>query len=148
MVHNMLEGKVVEGNHEQLITKELFLRVNGLMKDNAHGYTINEENAAIRLKRFVNCGHCGQPLRGYIVKKKNVHYYKCNTKACNNNKNAKDLNNMFVNILESFKIEATTDVMKLIKKQTVVLFNQLTADKQNDLKLLQSECLENGKKDN
>ncbi|MBE8714855.1 recombinase family protein [Sphingobacterium hungaricum] len=139
IVHNMLEGRVVEGNHEQLISKEVFLRVNGLMKDNAHGYTINEENVAIPLKRFVCCGHCGMPLRGYVVKRKKIHYYKCNTKACNNNKNAKDLNDMFARILEVFKIEEAKDIIKLIKTQTIALFNQLTANKQDDYKLLQKE---------
>src|SRR5690606_8009724 len=99
MVHNMLEGKVVAGNQEQLISRETFLRVNGLLKDNAYGYTINEENTNIPLKRFLTCGHCGKPMRGYIVKKKGIHYYKCNTKACNNNKNAKVLNGLFAKIL-------------------------------------------------
>lgn len=57
MAHNMLEGKVVEGNQEQLVSKEVFLKVNGLLKENAQGYRINEENAEIPLKRFMLCGH-------------------------------------------------------------------------------------------
>ncbi|MCT1531394.1 recombinase family protein [Sphingobacterium daejeonense] len=148
MVHTMLEGKVVEGNHEQLISRDVFLRVNGLIKDNSHGYSINEENAAIPLKRFVSCGHCGQPLRGYIVKKKNIHYYKCNTKACNNNKSAKELNSFFEKILNAFKVDKAKDIIELIKRQTIAVFNQLTAGKHDDYQHLQREHTEIVKKIN
>ena len=138
MVHNMLEGAVVEGNHEQLVSRETFLRVNGLLKDNAYGYTVNEENIDIPLKRFLTCGHCGKPMRGYIVKKKKLHYYKCNTKACNN-KSAKELNGMFTKILERFNIDKAKDTVTMIKRQTVAVFNRLTAGKQDDYQQLQRE---------
>src|SRR5690606_6007065 len=60
MSHNMLEGKVVEGNHEKLVSKDVFLKVNGLLKEHAQGYRIIEENAEIPLKRFMSCDHCGK----------------------------------------------------------------------------------------
>ena len=148
MVHNMLEGRVVEGNHERLISQEVFLKVNGALKENSQGYKVNEENAEIPLKRFLICGHCGKPLRGYIVKKKNLHYYKCCTKACNNNKSAKALNSLFERVLDRFKIDRAKDVIELIKKQTVAVFNQLTAGKQDDYQHLQQEHAEILKKIN
>ena len=123
MVHKMLEGKVVEGNQQRMVSREVFLKVNGLLDQNSHGYTINEENVQIPLKRFVKCGHCGQPLRGYIVKKKNTYYYKCNTKACGNNKNAEVLNNRFANILEVFKVSHAKDFLTLLKKQVPAIFS-------------------------
>ncbi len=92
MAHNMLEGKVVEGNHEKLVSRDLFLKVNGLLDNNAHGYNLVETNNNIPLKRFLFCDECGKPMRGYLVKKKNIHYYKCNTIGCGNNKNAEILN--------------------------------------------------------
>ncbi len=58
MVHNMLEGKAVIGNHEPLVSRELFLRVNGLLDQNTHGYSIKEENEEIPLKRFIHCSDC------------------------------------------------------------------------------------------
>jgi len=111
MVHNMLEGQVVEGNHEKIISKELFLKVNGLLNQNAHGYTIKEENDNLPLKRFIHCDDCGKPMRGYIVQKKNIHYYKCNTVGCGNNKSAKTLNERFAKILEAFKLDVAADVV-------------------------------------
>ncbi|RQP07485.1 zinc ribbon domain-containing protein [Parapedobacter defluvii] len=93
----------------------------------------------IPLKRFLTCGHCGKPLRGYIVKKKNLHYYKCCTKACNNNKSATTLNSLFEKVLDRFKIDRAKDVIDLIKQQTVAVFNQLTAGKQDDYQHLQRQ---------
>lgn len=146
ITHNMLEGKVVEGNHERLVSRDTFLKVNGLLKENSHGYSIIEENVNIPLKRFLTCGHCGKPMRGYIVKKKNIHYYKCNTTACNNNKNATFLNKLFERVLNTFKINEAKDVLELIKRQTVAVFNQLTSGKQDDYEELKRQHAELVKK--
>lgn len=55
-------------------------------------------------------GHCGQPLRDYIHKKKNLRYYKCKTKACSNNKSAITLNGFLQRVVHAFKIERAKDV--------------------------------------
>ncbi|MGN7986520.1 MULTISPECIES: recombinase family protein [Pedobacter] len=142
MVHNMLEGKVVEGNHEKLVPRELFLKVNGLLDTLSHGFSINEENVDIPLKRFMVCAECGRPLSGYLARKKNIHYYKCKTKACCNNKNANDLNRRFERVLEFFKIETAKDYLELIKNQVVATFNQLTKHKETDLIQLENSYRE------
>ena len=142
MVHNMLEGQVVEGNHEKLISKELFLKVNGLLDQNTHGYTINEENNAIPLKRFIHCDDCGKPMRGYLVHKKNIYYYKCNTVGCGNNKNASSLNQRFAKILEAFRLDQAIEFIDLIKKQTIATFNQLTKGQEDEYVVLQKQLQE------
>ena len=38
MAHNALEGKLIEGSHEKLISKELFLKVNEIQSHNPHGF--------------------------------------------------------------------------------------------------------------
>ena len=132
MVHNMLEGKVVEGNHEKLVSRELFLRVNGILNQTSHGFSLNEENVHIPLKRFMHCAGCGIPLSGYLARKKNIYYYKCKTKACCSNKNAESLNSRFANILEFFKIDVAKDYIDLLVEQVAATFNQLTKNKQSD----------------
>ena len=126
IAHNMLEGKLVQGNHEPLISKELFLQVNGLLNQNTHGYAVKEENDSIPLKRFLICEKCSKPMRGYIVQKKNIHYYKCCTIGCSNNRNAQLLNQWFAKLLEVFKLDVADDLLQLIKRQTVATFNQFT----------------------
>jgi site-specific DNA recombinase len=72
LAHNLLEGEVVQGKHEPIISQEIFLSVNGILKsNNNHGYAVSEENNALPLKKFMVCEHCGEPFTGYIAKKKN-----------------------------------------------------------------------------
>lgn len=124
IVHRMLDGAILPGNHEGIISKELFLQVNGILAETTHGYSIKEENDRIPLKRFLHCDKCSQPLRGYIVKKKNIYYYKCSTIGCRTNRNANVLHQRFVEILEWFVLDFPVDVLHLIKQQAIVNFNQ------------------------
>lgn len=122
--HRMLDGAVIQGNHDGIVSKELFLQVNGIREQTTHGYTITEENNHIPLKRFLRCNSCGQLLRGYIVKKKGIYYYKCSTIACGTNRNADVLHKRFTEILEWFTLDFPNDVMGLIKQQAIATFNQ------------------------
>lgn len=84
MTHNALEGKVVEGNHEKLISREVFLKVNDIIRERTQGYTVVRDNENIPLKNFIKCDHCGSNMPGYIVKRKNLWYYKCRMPGCSN----------------------------------------------------------------
>ncbi len=83
LVHGMLEGKVIEGNHERLISQELFLKVNSIhQKSFNYGVPHKKEDDNLPLKVFVKCGDCKEPFTGYLVKKKGLFYYKCRTTGC------------------------------------------------------------------
>ncbi|WP_368077621.1 recombinase family protein [Mucilaginibacter sp. L3T2-6] len=148
MAHNMLEGRVVEGNHEKLVSKDIFLQVNGLLDQNAHGYKLVEENPAIPLKCFIRCEQCGKLLRGYIVKKKDIHYYKCSTVGCCVNKNAIALNQRFYGILEYFGLpeDAPKESTDLIRAQMTAKFNEMNDSHQDDLGVLESQLFDLNKK--
>lgn len=142
MAHNSLEGKVVEGSHPALISKELFLQVNGaLNKVRLAGYTVKFENEKAPLKSFVRCDHCGRNIPAYIVKKKNLWYYKCRTRGCNNNKSARDLNNRFEAILKHFTIE-DADFHQLIKEQLSAVYLKYNAEKETAKVALKRELTE------
>jgi site-specific DNA recombinase len=125
MAHKMLEGRVIDGNQEKLVTTAVFLKVNGILDKNAHGYSLNEENEAIPLKRFTKCAECSKPLTGYLMRKKNIYYYKCKTLGCCNNKNAKALNQSFHRLLENFSLNLDHNFLKLVRQQAVATFNKL-----------------------
>lgn len=71
IVHTALEGKVIEGIQEKLISREIFLKVNDLLNEHNHGYSLNRENEKAPLKNFIKCEHCSRNMAGYIVKRKN-----------------------------------------------------------------------------
>ncbi len=101
--HNMLQGKLVEGKHEKLVSKELFMQINNLGSKNPKGKH-SKEFKEIPLKHFIKCGECGSPFSGYLVRKKNKYYYKCNKIGCKCNRNAIHLNEKFEHFLANFQI--------------------------------------------
>jgi len=123
IAHNSLEGKLIEGNHEKLISREVFLKVNNLVNERTHGYTIKHENDELPLKNFLKCDHCGSNVPGYIVKKKGLWYYKCRIPGCSNNKSAEDLHDTFKGILT--RIKSDKKYSDLIKLQMMRTFNRL-----------------------
>lgn len=125
MVHKALEGDVLEGRHERLINKEMFLQVNGILAERKLGLQTKKERPEIALKRFMKCDACKQPMRGYIAKDTDVPYYKCNTPGCKCNRNANVLNGLFMEQLNGFKVNKKC--YKLIDRYLKYTFNQMNA---------------------
>ncbi len=146
MAHNALGGKLLEGNHEIMIPKEVFLKVNDLLSANTQGYNCHEENEPVPLKRFVKCGHCNTSMRGYLVKGKNIPYYKCNTKGCCNNKSAKDLHLAFESGLVYLTLQKATGLLSLVKKQIIATYNNSNREKESQREVIKRQVLEVQKK--
>lgn len=125
MVHKALEGEVLEGKHEKLITKNMFLQVNGILNEKKLGLQTKKERPDIALKRFMKCSTCNQPMRGYVAKNCNTSYYKCNTPHCKCNRNANEVNNQFENLICGYKINVNYD--KLLHQQLKATFTQMNA---------------------
>lgn len=105
VAHGLLEGKVVEGSHERIITQEEFLRINEINQSVAqYGIAKEKENDNVPLRLFIRCSKCNIPFTGYIVRKKGLYYYKCRTKGCKCNKSAKQIHGMFMELLDQFSI--------------------------------------------
>jgi site-specific DNA recombinase len=130
LAHAALDGEPIEGTHEKLISKEIFLKVNDVLKENTQGYSCNYDNANIPLKNFLKCGHCGSNLPGYIVKKKNLWYYKCRKKGCGNNKSANELHALFTEVLSSFTFSKKYN--KVIQEQVIRTYHKNTKENKDN----------------
>lgn len=103
LVSKLTPGKVIEGNHEPLVSKEDFLKINqpeNIEKNRTYD-TMSEH---LPLKKTIKCIKCGNPLTGFLNKKKNIYYYNCQKKCLGQNFNAIKLNDQFETFLSSFKI--------------------------------------------
>ncbi|MFD2515833.1 recombinase family protein [Pontibacter locisalis] len=143
--HGLLEdGEVVEGQHEPLITRQMFLKVNGLQAQNAHGYTQVKEDEELPLRHHIKCGSCKKPLTGYEMKKKQIHYYKCNTIGCKLNRNASKLHNLYEGFLAELEVDATyLPKLSEIMEET---YHKLTEESRIEEKRLQTQHTELKKK--
>ncbi|MBS1574667.1 MAG: recombinase family protein [Bacteroidetes bacterium] len=125
--HSALGGELIKGKHEPLVSQEIFLKVNDIKPRN-YGKLKNEKYANTPLKGLLKCESCGELMRGYIVKKKGLYYYKCNSdKKCGCNKSAKDLHNQFQGILEELTIEEK--YVEVFKDQLRHIYTELNANK-------------------
>ena len=71
IVHELVEGRRIRGNHEVLIDEDTFNRANGYSRA---GYEHREQTNEFPLKRHVRCAACGNYLTGYEVKARHKFY--------------------------------------------------------------------------
>ena len=143
--HGMLQGKIVEGIHEPLVSKEVFLRINQIMNGSGqYGVPHFKENTQLPLKIFVKCDECKVPMTGYLVKKKNLYYYKCRTKGCKCNIRNIRVHEAFETLLAKYAIKPELEgPLKIQLEQT---FEQLSKGKKENEVVLNSRLAEINKK--
>jgi site-specific DNA recombinase len=136
IAHGMLDGKLVEGNHEPLVSQEIFLRVNDIHKQTAgYGVPHKKEDDNLPLKVFVKCAECSEPFTGYIVRAKNLHYYKCRKNGCRCNKSAKELHSRFADLMETYTVK--DEVMSSLQFELCHVFDEIgkgSAEQEIELK--------------
>ncbi len=69
--HRMLGNTVLEGGHEKLVSREVFLKVNAIhQSQDGTGVPHIKERDEVPLKVLIKCSECGEPFTGYVVKAK------------------------------------------------------------------------------
>lgn len=142
--HRMLDGEIKKGTWEKMVSEHDFLLVQEILKGNNFGYKQEKTNPNRPLNGFVSCSCCGNKLTGYEVKKKGVHYYKC--QGCkggsiNANSTKKSIsagaNELFSEFLTQFSIgEQFEEALRIQLKMTYEL---LSGESKDDNKLFQKE---------
>lgn len=73
---NSLQGQLVDGKHEKLVSKELFLKISeGLTSDYPMRSNL-KDHPDLPLRRLIHCVKCDRRYTGYYVAKKNLYYYR------------------------------------------------------------------------
>ncbi len=110
--HGLLDGRIVEGNQEKLISSEIFLKVNDIHQYSpGFGVPHEKENKYLPLKVYMKCDVCNQPFTGYARRKKTkkslitIYYYKCRTTGCKCNKNANRLHELYKQELIKYAVK-------------------------------------------
>ena len=146
LVHNLLEGKVIEGNHEKLVSKELFLEANEIKNGNTGGYKVFVPNDDIPLKHFLKCENCGCYLRGYKATKNQKYYYKCGTLGCKINIRAEVVHIEFKKELEQYSVSLHESMNGIVTKYLEHTYSQLHKDSDEEKLLLEKQIQEIEKK--
>lgn len=139
LTHNWLNNEVVEGKHEKLISREIFLAVNNI-KSRAVKWKHGTDFTNVPLKNFMRCSDCGTNFVGYLVKRKNLYYYKCNKLGCKNNRSANDLHTAFITDLQSVTIQER--YLEPIKTEFINFYSQLSEESGVQLEALKTRLNE------
>ena len=135
ITHSLLEGQVIQGVHLPIVSKSLFLKVNGIQAANVQDYKQNKANENLPLKGFTTCNNCKEPLTGYIVKRKGIYYYKCKTNGCSCNRNANVLHNHFEELISKYQVDSRLILpLKVQLQHTFEYFNKSNEDNTASLK--------------
>ena len=107
MSHTALNGEVVKGNHQGIISKKEFLALNDQLKARFKDRKkVNKSNIpAVPLKGHLKCSKCSTNLTAYLVKSKNLWYYKCNTHGCKQNISATKIHQHWKSTLTNLQLD-------------------------------------------
>ena len=128
--NSFLNGEIIEGNWERLVSKEDFKIINDRFdtkpKNEYKPYTVQQDRP---LQNQLYCGCCGSKMTGYKAKKI-FDYYKylnseCKSKDMNANTSKKSmkegLHNIFQNLLLNFALKE--DLEEVFKEQIKITVN-------------------------
>ncbi|UAY53678.1 recombinase family protein [Ferruginibacter albus] len=137
----MLDGKVVYGQWEKMVSEQDFLYVQEIIKGNRHGYKHDNSSPKRPLSGFIRCQNCGKKMTGYEVKNKKTHYYKCqkclgvsiNVETTPKAK-GKGANDLFIEELNKYQLPV--NLIEPFKEQLKLTYNTLNGDLEQSNKLI------------
>ena len=130
--HPFLEGEIVPGPHEPLVSLEVFCKVNDInINSHSRGYEVKSEKGYAPLLGLLRCPVCGHNLTSSLSTKmlkkygREVGYYVCSHKNCRCNVSAKKVNQTFEGWLDGIALqERFTEVLEAQLRKSFPVLNE------------------------
>ncbi len=123
ITNRLLDDELIEGHHDQIVSRDVFLKINHINTRRPQGYNIEKHCEYRPLTGEILCFQCGRKMSGYLVKTKGLHYYKCQKckgvtiNANTSNKNKIGAHDLFIDLLSSY--ELMPDFREILKDQII-----------------------------
>ena len=119
MEHAYLDGEIIKGVQEPLISEALFNKVQDILDGNHKDYQHSDITPDFPLKQHVFCAKDKHALSGYTASKRRTKYYKCGVKGCHTNVPATELHEKYREMLDELTIpvEYRTIIEMVIKRK-------------------------------
>ena len=141
--HNFLNGEIVKGSQEPLVSIENFMKINGMLeKAHTNGYEVKLDKEYAPLLGTIKCPICGGNLTASLSTKmrkkygKEIGYYVCSHKNCKCNASTKKVNERFEDYLNDIKL--SDNLTELLKKQLEKAFPILNKEGMEEIKAIKS----------
>ena len=143
--NKLLNGRVVKGNWERMVTDCEFFKVQEILKGNPGKRPHELSNPRIPLSSFTYCT-CGTKLTGYYTSTRGMYYYKCrickgvsiNADTTDRSKNV-GAHKLFVDFLKKYELPA--HLVPAYKAQAKKVYSQLSGEKIIDEDLVNREII-------
>ena len=130
--HPFLEGEVVPGPHEPLVSLEVFCKVNDInISSHSRGYEVKSEKRYAPLLGLLRCPVCGHNMTSSLSTKmmkkygREVGYYVCSHKNCRCNVSAKKVNQTFEDWLGGIALqERFTEMLEAQLRKSFSVLNE------------------------
>ena len=141
--HPFLEGEIIRGPHEPLVSVEGFLKINGIVASaHGRGYETTNTKEYAPLLGTIRCPVCGGKLTAAASTKmrkkygRTVGYYVCGHKGCRCNVSARKVNALFEELLDGISIpEGLYDLLLLQLQKAFPLLNRQGQEEVSAIKM-------------
>ena len=141
--HNFLEGDIIKGPHEPLVSLDDFMKINGMLsKSHNKGYDVKRDKEYAPLLGSLRCPVCGGNLTASVstkMKKKygrEVGYYVCSRKGCKCNASTIKVNQRFEEWLEGISLPESCEV--ILRAQLERAFPILNKSSMDEVKAIKA----------
>lgn len=140
--HPFLQGEIVKGPHEPLVSLDDFLKINGINQQcHSRGYEVKSDKEYAPLLGLLRCPVCGHNLTASLSTKmrkkygREVGYYVCGRQHCRCNVSTKKANAAFEQVLSGTALQgAFVDALRAQLKKAFPILNQEGAEEITALK--------------
>ena len=140
--HPFLEGEIIKGPHEPLVSLDTFKKVNDIVeKTHTRGYEVKMDKHYAPLLGIAKCPVCGRNMSASLSTKmrkkygRDVGYYVCGHKNCKCNVPAKKMNSSFEDWLTGTSYtEERTNVLRAQLEKAFPILNKQERDTVSILK--------------
>ena len=130
--HPFLEGELLKGPYEPLVSMEDFCKVNEInLSSHSRGYEVKSDKEYAPLLGLLRCPVCGNKLTAALSTKmrkrygKEVGYYMCGRKNCRCNVAAKKVNQIFEDWLGGIALqERFSDILEAQLRKSFPILNE------------------------
>ena len=138
IVSGHIAGEVVEGKHEAMISKQMFLRIQQILEKHRVGYRQKKDCEELPLKQFVRSKADNMPYTGYIVKSKGLYYYKNQRKGSKENRSAKIMHQKFEALLSNYEL-SNKNFLPVLRDMLINMFVEKNKEKIEFIKKLEKD---------
>ena len=138
--HPFLEGDVIKGPQEPLVSLDDFLKVNNIvLQSHNRGYETKTDKEYAPLLGVIRCPHCGHNLTASLSTKmrkrfgKDIGYYVCSRKGCKCNASTKKVNTAFEEWLDTASFPSR-EILEAQLAKTLPIVNKSSQDEVASIK--------------